>query len=115
VALARPRCEEQKEPGSAAACHGTTLVRFELEERPGVGVDRLSTGLDAHGSVEHDKERGLLHAVVAELLAGTERDQDCPLCAFLRMQDDWRPRAMGQLDLVQVPMAHDPALPAPGE
>jgi hypothetical protein len=36
-----------------------------VEQRPLVGIDRLAAGLDAHRAVEHEEERGLLHAVVA--------------------------------------------------
>ena len=84
-----------------------------MEERPGVAADRLSAGRDAHRPVEDKEERGLLHAVVAERLAGAELDEDGPLGAFPRVQDDGRPGTVRRLDLGEPPMAHGLALPAP--
>ena len=113
MTLAGPWREEQEEPSAAAARDRALLVRVEVEERPGVRLDRLAGGFDAQRSVEHEEERGLLHAVVAERLAGAELDEDGPLGAFPRVQDDGRPRTVRRLDLGKPPMAHGLALPAP--
>jgi hypothetical protein len=76
---------------------------------------RSSSCLDARRPVEHEEQRRLLHAVIAERLAGAQLDEDGPLGAFPRVQDDGRPRTLRCLDLGKPPMAHEWGLPAPDE
>ncbi len=64
------------------------LVGLELEQRPGLGVHRLVARLDTDGSVDDQEKSRLLHAVIAECFAGTQRDEHGPLRAILRVQDD---------------------------
>jgi hypothetical protein len=59
-----------------------------VEERSGVGVDRLGSRLYPHRPVEDDKEGGFLDAVVAERLTGTQLDEHGPLGALARMEND---------------------------
>ncbi len=82
------------------------LVGVEVKERTGVAGDRLVAGRDAYRPVEHEQERGLLDAVLAECLAGLQLDEDGPLGPLLRMEDDRRPRAVRCLDLGKPPVTH---------
>jgi hypothetical protein len=92
--------------------HGTTLVRLEVDERSGYGVHGIVARLDTHFSVYDEQERGLLHAVVAERLAGAQSDEDGALGAVPRMEDDGRPGAVRGLDLLELPVAHMHPLPS---
>ena len=74
------------------------LVGVEVEERAGGAVERLVTGRDDHDAAEHEQERGLLDAVLAECLAGLQLDEHCSLGPVLRVQDHRRPRTVRCLD-----------------
>jgi hypothetical protein len=89
------------------------LIRLEVEERLALRVDGLAAGLDVHRAVEHEQQRGLLHAMVAERLAGPQLDQHRPLRAVSRVQHGRRPRTVRYLDLGQPPVTHEQAFPAP--
>lgn len=86
--VAGPGRQQQKEPCALATRDGVPLVRFEVEERSGVAVDRVASGVDAHRPLKHEEERRLFYAVVAERLTGPKDDEDRALGAFLRMEHD---------------------------
>ncbi len=88
-----------------------TLARFEMEELTGTGVDRLVTCVDAHDPVDDDEHCRLPHLMLAERLAGAELDQDDALGPIARVDDDGRPRPVRRLDLVELPVTHDGAVP----
>ena len=77
-----------------------------MKERAGVPVHRFVGRLNAHVPVEDEEQRRLLDAVVAERLTGTQLDQDGPLGALPRVEDDRRPRAVRCLDLGKSPVPH---------
>ena len=82
------------------------LVRVEAEEVAGaasIGSPPASTRTSPATTSE---ERGLLHLVVAQLLAGLERDQHDAALAVLRVEHDRRARAVGRVDLVELPVLH---------
>ena len=53
------------------------------------------------------KGRRLLHLVLAELLAGVELDQHDAALSVLRVEHGRRARALGRLDLVELPVLHE--------
>jgi hypothetical protein len=49
--------------------------------------------------------------MLAESLAGAQLDEDHALGPVARVDDDGRPRPVGGLDLVELPMVHEIAVP----
>ena len=109
---AGPRSERQEKTYPAFCRDGVPLVGIEAEEIAGYGSHGLAACLDARLAGDDEDKRRLLHLVVTEILARLERDQHDATLAFLRMEHDWRARAVGRIDLVELPMLH-PA-PVPG-
>jgi len=114
---AGPRREQEQQAGAVVARNGAPLVGIELEERPGLAVERLVAGVDTDRPVEDDEERRLLHRVVAERLPGAQLDEDGPLGALLRVEDDGdrAPRGVStsgriQLRTTGTPFPHPPGV-----
>src|SRR5262245_18342029 len=82
-----------------------SLVRLEVEERAGGGLDRLTACRDPHRPVDDDEPGVLLHLVLAELLAGLERDQHRATLRD-RVEDEGRARAARKLEPAQLPALH---------
>jgi len=87
VAFAGPRREHEQQPRTAERRHRPALVRVEPEELAGPGVDRLAAGLDPRSAVDDEDESGLPHLVLAELVAGSERDEDDAPFAVAGVED----------------------------
>jgi hypothetical protein len=92
------------------------LVGLELEERLALRSDGLTAGFDANRPVEHEQKHGLLHAMVAERLAGPELDEHRTRRGFSRVQHGRRPRTVRCLDFGQSPVTHEGPFPyLPGQ
>src|SRR5436305_882610 len=61
---------------------------------------------DRHFPFDDEQERGLLHLMLAELLARVDADEHDTAFAVLRVQHDGGACPFGSRDLVQVPALH---------
>ena len=84
------------------------LARLEAEELAGGRCVRVVAHRDTNLTRDDEQERRLLHLVLTHLLTGVERNQDATALAVLRVEDDRRTRAVGRLDLVELPVLHEP-------
>lgn len=105
MAGARPRGEEEEEPGAALRRDRVALVRLEVDDRPDSRVDGLAAGLDLRRPFDDDDPRVLLDLVLAELLARVEGDQDGSRL-ILGEEHGGRAAAAGSIDRKQVPVLH---------
>ena len=81
------------------------LARLEANEAAGLELDLLGAGADLDAAVDDHDPRVLLHLVVAERLAGVDRDEH-GASAFVLMDDRRVARSAGRLDRPQVPVLH---------
>jgi hypothetical protein len=75
VALARPRREQHEDLGAVGAADGVTLVRLEMGQRSGPGVDLIAAGANLSRAVDDQHPGVLLHLMIAESLARIEADE----------------------------------------
>jgi hydroxyacylglutathione hydrolase len=83
------------------------LLGIEAEEVTGNRAKRIAARFDPGLARDHEEESRFLHLVVVECLVGLERDQDDTALSVLRVEDDRRARAVGHVDLVELPVLHD--------
>jgi hydroxyacylglutathione hydrolase len=105
VTLAGPGREQEQQLGSGLGGNDASLVRLEGDERPGVGLERVGSGLDSGLPLDDDDERVLLHLVVPKLLAGLEPDQHGATFPA-RVENHRRTAPAGGFDLAQPPAPH---------
>src|SRR5919109_1741924 len=74
--LARPRREEQEQPGVARRSDLAPLVRLEVCERPRAARRGLSALLDLDLSVDHYQPCAFMDLVLLELLSTRQVDRD---------------------------------------
>lgn len=105
MAFAWPWREHEQNASPAVRRDRPPLVRIEREEAALSTFDRLATGLDADGAVDHGHECPFLHLVVAERLSRLENDQHgARRCVGAKHHR--RTRSARRLDLAQVPALH---------
>jgi hypothetical protein len=75
VALAGPGCEQHEDLGAFGAADGVTLVRLEMGQRSGRGVDLFAAGANLRRAVDDQHPGVLLHLMVAERLTRIEADE----------------------------------------
>ena len=75
------------------------------KNEPVSALDCLAAGLDADGAVDDRDESPFLHLVVAERLAGLERDEHSAR-GLVGPEHDRRTDSGRSLDLAQVPALH---------
>jgi len=102
VPLAGPGREQQEDPRSAIGRDRSPFVGVEHAKRPGPGVERLTTGLDACVALDDQHERMLFDLMVTERLTGLEHDED-RAGRLVGVEHDGRAATAFDLDLVKVP------------
>ena len=107
MALAGPRREHEQQPCAAEGGHRVPLVRIEAEEPAGPGVDEVAARLDPRLALDDENKSGLPDLVLAELVAGSERDEDDASFAVARVEHGRRV----SIHVVEVPMLHERGLP----
>lgn len=75
MAVARPRREQQHEPGSVLGAQRVSLVGIEAHQRPRPSLRCVAVDGDRDRAVDHRHPRVLLHLMIAERLSGAEDDQ----------------------------------------
>ena len=106
MTAARPGGEQQQQARTEVGRDGVSLLRFETDHRPGTRGDRLVRRVNTHFTIDDHDERGLLHLVVTEFLAGIEADQNRTRFV-VRMENNRRPASARCLNLQEIPAPHD--------
>ena len=105
VAFARPRREEEEDPGAAGARDRVALVRLEVDERPDRCLELACAAGNLSDPLNHHDPGVLLHLVLPEPLAGLDLDEDCA-CLGLAVQHDGISGPVRRRDLAEVPALH---------